>query len=170
MIKKVYLDSLTLSPKYLKSVLTILYNLIAMHRSTKADNFQMTSEKLLEISFCEIKTPEFEQLIHEQINNKSSLLDITKEQSFILTFRIYAEDVKKRGLLMSLIKSKVMVINLEEFDLPINLTQEPVNLHVLVNQLKERMNKILLYIQNDSSSINLTYDLKFELVLKKNNL
>jgi hypothetical protein len=167
MINKVYLDSITTPPKYIRSVLTVLYNMLILQRSPRVREYHMGFEKLLEIPYVEIGDEDIASMVRQQIDKVALSIDPSKEQTILVTFKVYAEDKKRQNRFISLLKSSVDQVNLEEFDFPIGVSHQPPNLSLLISQVRERANKILQHVQKDTSSMHGSYDLKFDLVLRK---
>ena len=169
MLKTIYLDALNCQLKQLKSALKVLYHLIIIQRDGSVAGFRLSLEKNLELQFCEICDEKTSFLVQKQVDNLISKIEEKNLEDFVVVFKIFAENFEERNLLISLIKSKKNATVFEEFSLPVNLSREARSPALVAAALKDRMNKVLLHVQNDQTGINLTHVLKFDLVIKKMN-
>ena len=164
---KTYLDCLTIPPKFLRSVLTVLYHLLILQRAPRITDYHLTLDKYLEMPYPEIGNEDMAQMIRQQIDKVLLSLDYSREQTLLFNFKVFTENKKQQSRLLSFLKASVETNSLEEFDFPVTIAHQAPNLGLLAAQVRDRMNKILQHLQKDNSVAHIRDDLKFELSLRR---
>lgn len=166
MMKRIYLDSLNLQQNHLKSVLKVIYHLIVLNRSKNVESFKLSFDKILERQFCEITDEKIIASMQQQIEQLIEKIANNKIDHFSVSFRVLANDNIDNKIFFSFL-SKAKALVMEEYNLPINITnQNSTDVALINSKLQENMKVILQNIQNDETSMNLTQELAFELVAK----
>ena len=157
---------MNLQSNHLKSVLKLLYHIIVLNRSKDVDSFKLTFDKVLERQYCEITDEKITAAIQQQIEGLIEKVGSTAADHFSVSFKVVINENADQKIFFSFL-SKPKILVMEEYSLPINITkQNSSDVAVLNSKLQENMKVIMQNIQNDETSMNLTQNLAFELVLK----
>ena len=154
--------------------ITVVYVVRADHsasyrwRNGRRDAVALTLRCLGGIGqFPEIIDKQLALLIQQQIDSVLALAEERGTDEFVLVFKVHSETIEDRNFFASIIKSKSKGTVFEEYHLPVTLLKEIRPPSAIVTALKEKINRLLLHVQNDQTLINIIHNLKYSLTLER---